>query len=706
MAETLSSRDRPGRPAVAAKIAVAVVLLVAVVAVGILLVIRFIDGERERELQVWQTRLGIIADSRTEAVDGWLGRQFAALGQLADNASLQLYMTELAALGAAPGRATEDIARSGYLRNLLTVVADRAGFAGPTVGPAVDANVRRIGVAGIALVDVAGRIVAASEAMPPLDGRLARFLAEAPGGERALLDIHRGAAATPTMAFAAPVFSIQGSRAGADRIGWVLGVKEVARELYPLLKPPGTVWRSAEALLVRREGAAVAYLSPTLGGDAPLARTLAADTLRLAAAGALARPGGFAIGRDYQGNEVLYTARRIALAPWALLYKIDRKEALGPSDARFRRLVAIFLLVIALVAAALVAAWWHGTSRRAAAAAADYEAMARRFEGQSRFLRLVTDSQPNAMFIVDGENRYRFANRAATARAGIAADDMIGKTMASVIGPAEADRTRRFTREVMETGEAISHVHRSGADGDLRVIQAKHIPVRDEGELGPGVMVVEEDITAAVSERERRERTLERLVETLVAITDRRDPFAANHSARVATVARAIAEEMGLDDEVVRTAETAGRLMNIGKVLVPSAMLTRAGALDEAEIRLVRDSIQQSADLLEAVEFEGPVAETLRQIQERWDGTGTPRGLAGEEILVSAQIVAAANAFVAVVGPRSWREGIGIDEAVARLMEQADAAFTRRVASALMNLVDNRGARAAWQSFAAADDDR
>jgi PAS domain S-box-containing protein len=375
------------------------------------------------------------------------------------------------------------------------------------------------------------------------------------------------------------------------------------------------------------------------------------------------------------------------------MYKIDRTEALGPGDDRARRLLLVFLFAIAAIAAAVIAAWRHGTSVRAARAAADYEQMARRYEAQSRFLRQVTDSQPAAMFIVDPDNRYTFANRIALNRAGIGEADLIGKTLASVLGPADARRYEGLNREVLQTGERRMQIVQSGANGDLRVVQSEHIPIAEGSDRVPGIMIVEEDITSAVAERERRERTLQRLIDTLVAVLDRRDPHAANHSLRVAAVARSIALEMGLGGADARTAEIAGQLMNIGKALVPAEMLTRDGALGEDEMRMVRDSLQSGAALLEGIEFDGPVVETLRQMYERWDGGGAPAGLAGDEIFVTAQIVAVANAFVALTSPRAWREAVDPEAAAGRLMAETGGAFARRVVSALMNLVDNRNLR-------------
>ena len=93
---------------------------------------------------------------------------------------------------------------------------------------------------------------------------------------------------------------------------------------------------------------------------------------------------------------------------------------------------------------------------RLTVAAARYAELAERFEGQSQFLRLVTDSQPNAIFIADADGKYHFANREAARPTGIRADDMLGKTLASVIGPDAAKYHLDLNREALETGNTVS----------------------------------------------------------------------------------------------------------------------------------------------------------------------------------------------------------------------------------------------------------
>ena len=699
MSVTVTQSGQQGTSRAHQKIAAAVLLCAGLTAVAIYGSLRLTEADRERDLQAWQSKLGIVADSRAAAVDRWLQSQFAGLARIAQNTSLQLYFTQITTTSTARDKADTDIARAGYLRNLLTVVAHGMGFDQPADGARVAANVQRSGVAGIALVTMKGRVITATDDMPSLLGRILDSLSQGRAGEARLLDLYLDNSGNHTVGFAVPVFAVQADVSAAGQVGWVVGIKRVAAELYPLLRQPGTVWDTAEALLVRRVDAGIEYVSPTRAADNVLGRLFASDTPGLTAAYALENPGGFAIRRDYQGHDVLLSARKIRTAPWTLIYKIDRAEALGPSDDRARRLLIWMLVSVVAIIAVVIAAWRHGTSVRAARTAAEAKLLARRFEAQSEFLKLVTDSQPAAMFIVDQDDRYKFANRVAAENAGIGANDLLGKPLTSVLGPAAASRYVALNSEVRDSGERRVDVHHSGSNGDLRVVQSEHIPIIHGGtEVTPGsvparlpgILVVEEDITVAVVEKERREHTQQQLVSTLVAILDRRDPHAADHSARVAPLARAIALEMGLDEAVANTAEIAGQFMNLGKALVPAEILTREGKLDEHEMRQVRDSLQIGAALLEGIEFDGPVVRTLRQVHERWDGAGTPLGLAGEDIFITAQIVAVANVFVALTSERAWRAGIDGEDAAGKLMQEAGGAFTRRVISALINLVDNR----------------
>lgn len=680
-----------------AVVAAALLLLLAIL--GVWLVFRFVNSERERELQQWQIRLGIVAESRAAAVSDWLDSHFETLTHLAENASLQLYLTELQLVQGDRTLVTDESAQAQFLANLLTAVAERGGFDATPEGPRVNANVERVGLAGLMLTDPDGTPLVATNGMPPPTDRLRRFIAGAERGSRAQLDLYLAPNGQPAMAFLVPVFAIQGERGASDVVGLIVGVRLVGDDLFKRLSQPGEALGTAETYLLRRDDAVLTYLSPLADGTPPLKLTLAVDTPQLAGAMLSARPGGFGIVRNYRGVEVLATSRAIAGAGWTLIRTVERDEALGAADRRLTILLAILLLAILVVGVTIVAVWRHGTSLRSAEAAERFRQSTERFQSLSRFLRVVTDGQPTAIFAVDHEGRYSFANRQAAVEAGMDAEDMLGKSLNSVLGAAYAGLLEPVNRDVIENGKPRTEWHDLRTGPGRRLLKTVHIPLSASGDHEAGVLVISEDITALEEAREKRAETLRELVSTCVAVVDRRDPYSANHSARVAEVARAIAEAMKLPAVEVETCDIAGALMNLGKVLVPEEVLTKTDKLSEEELELIRQSVQTSAELIQGVDFDGPVYETIRQIQEHWDGAGQPRGLSGEDILLTARVVAVANAFVALASARAYRTGMSFDKAAEILLSEAGRTFDRRPVMALLNYLDNLGGRERWADF-------
>ena len=686
-------------------IALAGLLLVMVAVLGVIFVFRFVESERRREVQDWQIRLGIVADTRAAHVNDWIEEQFATLRELAENASLQLYVTEISLLGGETGD-EDELGETGYLRNLLVATADRGGFTAPITGPELNANVERAGLAGLALTGADGNVIVASPGMPPLRGRLAALLSELPRGEPGLIDMHAGVSGQPAMGFVYPVFGVQ-EDAGSRVIAQIVGIRVVGDDLYGRLAQPGETAQSAETFLARLNGPNVEFLTPLADGTPPLRRVLARDTPGLASAFVLESAGGFGRKTDYANAEVLVTGRKIAGAPWVLVRKIGAAEALAATETRLKTMLIVFILIIVFTTAVIFAVWRHGSSLRATAAAERYRIAADRFQNLGKFLRVVTDSQPNEMISVTEDGTYIFANKTAADAAGISAEDMVGKSLSSVIGPVRAKTYQKINEPILHDvedflrrGEPLNKLHTFDDDRGVQIVRSTHFPLRGDRDHEPAVLMILDDITELMQERERRESVFRALVETLVDLVGQRDPFSANHATRVAEVSRAIAREMEVDEDEIRTIEIAAQLMNLGKTLVPVEILTSPDRLTPEERRLVSDSILTSAKLLEGVDFDGPVSEMIRQVQERWDGSGRPKGLAGEDIMMGARIVAAANAFVAMVSQRAYRHRpASFDEALNMLLGDSGIAYDRRVVSALMNVVDNRGAREDWVHF-------
>jgi len=744
--ETPASTTKASKPKIN-KMAIAIVSAIAIAVAGAVLgVFAFVESERQRDVQAWQIRLGIIADSRTAAVNEWVELNFGHMRELAQNASLQLYLSDIAAaeeaadnepepdletepeptLGLDDGLDADGLsdlseeqdtdefveedsgesaaASATYLRNLLNATAERIGFKAPPPVGEIAANVERVGIAGIGLLDIDGSAVVSTPDMPPITSRIRKAVAQALDGEPAIIDLYLGAGGDPTMGFVLPIYGIQDDAEGAKGIGAVVGLRVVGEDLYARLKQPGDTTKSSETYLVREQGATIEYLTPLIDGTPALKRSMSADTPDLAGARAVSRPGGFAMGVDYSGAEVLAASRPIANLPWVLVRKITRQESLSATDNRLTVILGVFIAIIIIVTLAVLYVWKKGASVRATQALHEAEIALERFGNISKFMRVVTDNQPNHIVAVDGDTQYTFSNLPAAEDAGLEPADMMGKTMASVIGPIKAQVYAELNKEVLRTMEPNSETVTFGDEdtGDeenpLQVVRVHQVPLRGDRDFPPAVLMILSDITELTHEKRRGEKMMRQLTDTLVGVVDRRDPFSANHSYRVAEVARAVAHEMGLDELQSKTVDIAGNLMNLGKIFISEDVLTKTNDLTKEERMLLGNAYLTTVDMLDGVEFDGPVVETIRQFGETVDGKG-PLGLKGEEIIMTARILSVANAFVGMVSTRAYRGAMPFQKAASILLEDVGTRYDRKPVSALLNFLDNRGGIRRWAHF-------
>jgi PAS domain S-box-containing protein len=347
---------------------------------------------------------------------------------------------------------------------------------------------------------------------------------------------------------------------------------------------------------------------------------------------------------------------------------------------------SMWLLIICgtlLMACVGISAWRMATfssERTSKVREAGLQRRTRHFEDM---LRMIVDNIPNVVFIADREGRIWFANRE-TVPNGKEAEEIVGKTLDRIfpvrIAHPMMERIRRAQKGQVPV---ITLDRRDDAGGITQYLETYHIPLPNTSDLHDTVLVTQKDITATIVERERMEQTLTQIVDALVAVIDRRDPFAAGHSLRVGMVSSNLARYLDLDDGTVEACRIAGALMNLGKIMVPRRILMKSTALDIEELKLVRKSILASADILSLISFQTPVIPTLRQVLERYDGKGVPEGRRGENIMISARIIAVANAFIALVSPRAHRGGLSVDEAMGILNKDNGAAFDPKLVKAL-----------------------
>lgn len=184
---------------------------------------------------------------------------------------------------------------------------------------------------------------------------------------------------------------------------------------------------------------------------------------------------------------------------------------------------------------------------------------------------------------------------------------------------------------------------------------------------------------AHLRDRRRLEQSLLDAISAMSAMVEGKDDYTEGHCQRIAEMSVSVGLRLGLDSAQIRDLTYAGLLHDIGKVAIPDAILLKPGPLDEDEWRIMQRHCTVGRQILEPLAPLRRVAEIVEQHHERFDGTGYPNGLKGEEIRLSARIIAVADAFDAMTSSRPYRKALPRREAIRRLRAGVGGQFDPEV---------------------------
>jgi PAS domain S-box-containing protein len=189
--------------------------------------------------------------------------------------------------------------------------------------------------------------------------------------------------------------------------------------------------------------------------------------------------------------------------------------------------------------------------------------------------------------------------------------------------------------------------------------------------------------------------TLEGITKAVGSIVEMRDPYTAGHQQRVGDLAREIGERMGVPSDRLEGLRIGGYMHDVGKVAVPTEILTRTGPLSRLERQLIEEHSRYGREILVSVPFPWPIAQIAAQHHERLDGSGYPLGLRAEEICLEARITAVADVFDAMTSARPYRASLDPQVALDELRDGSGTRFDSAAVDALIGIVADRAARSA-----------
>jgi len=316
-----------------------------------------------------------------------------------------------------------------------------------------------------------------------------------------------------------------------------------------------------------------------------------------------------------------------------------------------------------------------------------------------RQYEFIADAAKDLMTLVNRDYIYEAVNEAYARAHRLKREDIISRTISEMWGEKSFTGIIRPYIDRCFRGEDIHYQawFEFPALG-LRYFDVTYYPYRNQGNEVSHAVVVSHDMT----EHHRAEETLkqslddlarilEETVESLASALEVRDPYTAGHQRRVALLACAMAAEMGLKESEIHAIRLASLIHDVGKINVPTEILTKPGRLTGIEMNMIKLHSQVGYDILKNIHFPWPIARIVLEHHEKINGSGYPNGIHSEDILQESRVITVADVVEAMSSHRPYRPTLGIDTALGEIEKNRGTLYDPRAVDACLLLFREKG---------------
>lgn len=304
----------------------------------------------------------------------------------------------------------------------------------------------------------------------------------------------------------------------------------------------------------------------------------------------------------------------------------------------------------------------------------------------------IIDAIRDPIFMHDKEFRIIRANRAYASKAGMDTPQIIGKPYWQVFPRQDGPLPRAHEAMQSPTPEESRQKYQL-ANGEVYNIRS-FVMTDERNNYLYSVHIMEELKDTAPIEcssiREKLHTTFSNTVQAIATAAEARDPYTAGHQRRVADFATVIGKELGLSGHQLEGIHLASLVHDIGKLHVPTELLTKPRQLEHAEYELVKSHAGVGNMILSSIDFPWPIAEMVHQHHERLDGSGYPNGLKGDGILLEAQVIGIADVIEAIVAHRPYHPARDISVAIKEITMHRGSKFHSDLVDTCLHLLQEQ----------------
>ncbi len=312
-------------------------------------------------------------------------------------------------------------------------------------------------------------------------------------------------------------------------------------------------------------------------------------------------------------------------------------------------------------------------------------------ESELLYRSLVEKARAGIAIIQD--EKIKFVNPSLCRIIGYKKNELIGSNFINYLRQQDKEKIKALYHQRLAGERMPSHYELQLPHKDGRLIYVEIDSSIFEYQGAPAKLAVVYDITTRQRAEEELLATLKKLrqafggtIRALNGLTELKDPYTAGHQRRVADLARSIAKKLGLSTDQIDGLRLAASIHDIGKVVLPSEIMSKPGKLTSNEWNLIRTHPQIGYNILKDICFPWPIAQIVHQHHERLDGSGYPLGLKAEEICLEAKILAVADVVEAMSSHRPYRAAYSMREALEEIIRNKGKLYDETVVDACVAL--------------------
>jgi len=625
-----------------------VMAFVLVISVGILfLANKSITDRRSEALDNQEKRLGLLAHGRVEMVKEWLRNLSHQGDRLIKSDLFRLYASEvdsiegdLAAIFGAVAMEEEEIEEEGaelaaqlpMMQNMLREFSTYSGFS----------NARILNREGEAYIATDGHL-------PPMSDDQLDLAQESVKTKKPVYSPFRKTPQGLALDVYVPIFSPDAREDMADAIGALMMTRQVAGKITDLMANSALSAKGERTRFMQRKAGKFFEVTPWTSEG------FTAVTAQIALGQEGDLPFGDRTSLSEDDREVYSLGVAIPGSNWWVVQESDYNKAMRPIEAYARTvyIVAGLGILTALLIAGL--AWWVLTGVQSQRIAKEFKLLANQIDDQKRFIDSINANIDEFITLKDMEGKYTYVNDAFAEAVGRDKSELIGMDAAAVFGFDTAKRLSAEDETVHRENRKVTISEPVFLLSQRHQFQISKSPYHGVDGTCEGVVEVYRDVTEFIAVQEKNKKLIQRAMEALGSTIEAADPYLGGHTKLLAGLSVEVARIMHLSEGDIAEIETAANLSQIGKMFVPNEILTKPGRLTDEEMAAMEEHVEHAYRILKDIDISEGVLQAIYQMNERIDGSGYPKNLKYDEIVLAARILSALNVFCAMIRPRSYR---------------------------------------------------